>query len=61
MPAQAVVITDDLAIDGPGADKLTVSGNNTSRVLQVESGDTVRLSGLPSSRIEAILNSSRLD
>ncbi|HVK16013.1 MAG TPA: hypothetical protein VM533_03630, partial [Fimbriiglobus sp.] len=39
-------ITDDLAINGPGADRLTVSGNNTSRVFQVEAGDSVRLSGL---------------
>ena len=39
-------ITDDLKINGPGADKLTVSGNNTSRIFQVESGETVRISGL---------------
>ena len=34
-------ITDDLTINGPGADKLTVSGNNTSRIFKVESGETV--------------------
>ena len=34
-------ITDDLKINGPGADKLTVSGNNTSRIFKVESGETV--------------------
>ena len=39
-------ITDDLTINGPGADKLTVSGNNISRVFKVESGETVRISGL---------------
>src|SRR5215510_1008731 len=37
-------LTDDLAITGPGADKLTVSGANTSRVFQVESGETVSIS-----------------
>ena len=39
-------ITDDLKINGPGADKLTVSGNNTSRVFKVEAGETVTISGL---------------
>src|SRR4051812_49227545 len=29
-------ITDDLKINGPGADKLTVSGGNLSRVFKVE-------------------------
>src|SRR5262249_3765835 len=39
-------VTDDLTINGPGAANLTVSGNDTSRIFQVESGETVRLSGL---------------
>ena len=39
-------ITDDLTINGPGADRLTVSGNNISRVFKVESGETVTISGL---------------
>src|SRR5262249_5919061 len=39
-------ITDDLTINGPGADKLTVSGNNISRGFKVESGQVVRISGL---------------
>src|SRR5215470_13010074 len=39
-------ITGDLAINGPGAAKLTVSGSNLSRVFQVEAGETVSLSGL---------------
>lgn len=30
-----IIITDELTIDGPGADVLTVSGNNVSRVFQV--------------------------
>src|SRR5215470_11221061 len=39
-------LTDDLTINGPGADKLTVSGGNASRVFPVEAGETVSLSGL---------------
>src|SRR5262249_30037938 len=39
-------LTDDLTINGPGADRLTVSGSNLSRVFQVEPGETVSLSGL---------------
>src|SRR5262245_32414326 len=39
-------ITDAVKINGPGADKLTVSGNHTSRVFQVEAGETVSISGL---------------
>ena len=39
-------ITDDLTINGPGADKLTVSGSNISRVFKVEAGETVTISGL---------------
>src|SRR5215470_4756507 len=39
-------LTDDLKLNGPGADKLTVSGGNLSRVFQVEAGETVSISGL---------------
>src|SRR5262245_31571682 len=39
-------ITDDLTINGPGADRLTVSGNHISRVFKVESGETVSISDL---------------
>jgi hypothetical protein len=39
-------ITDDLTINGLGADRLNVSGNNTSRVFKVESGEAVKISGL---------------
>ena len=39
-------ITDSLTINGPGANKLTVSGNNASRVFSVAAGATVSLSGL---------------
>jgi hypothetical protein len=39
-------ITDHLTIDGPGADQLTISGGNLSRVFTVEAGEKVSLSGL---------------
>ena len=39
-------ITDDLTITGPGAGRLTVSGNGTSRVFTVGAGEKVAISGL---------------
>src|SRR5262245_45937557 len=39
-------ITDDLTIDGPGADRLAVSGNDASRVFNVGSGAVVSIDGL---------------
>src|SRR5262249_11820453 len=39
-------LTDDLKINGPGADRLAVSGGNASRVFEVEAGETVSISGL---------------
>jgi hypothetical protein len=39
-------ITDSLTITGPGAGALAVSGNNASRVFQVEANLTVAISGL---------------
>ena len=39
-------ITDDVAIAGPGATSLTVSGSNTSRVFKIEPGKAVTISGL---------------
>jgi hypothetical protein len=39
-------VTDDLTINGPGANIVTVSGNNTSRVFAVAAGKTVAISGL---------------
>jgi hypothetical protein len=39
-------ITDDLTISGPGAASLTLDAHGASRVLQVNSGATVGLSGL---------------
>src|SRR5262245_51732246 len=39
-------ITDDLTIDGPGADRLAVSGNDTNRVFQISSGVAVGIDDL---------------
>ena len=39
-------ITDDLTIDGPGADRLAVSGNDASRVFRIGSGVTVAIDDL---------------
>ena len=39
-------ITDDVKVNGPGADRLTVSGGNVSRVFKVETGEAVSISGL---------------
>ena len=43
-----IAIAKNLTITGPGADKLTVSGNNASRIFQCTGGTglTVRISGL---------------
>ena len=41
-----LLISDSLSIIGPGATQLTISGNNTSRIITVDSGVTVELSGL---------------
>src|SRR5688572_16449107 len=39
-------ITDDLIIDGPGAGRLAVSGNDASRVFRISSGVAVSIDGL---------------
>ena len=39
-------LTDNLTINGLGADDLTVSGNNASRIFSIESGVTVNIAGL---------------
>ena len=39
-------ITDNLEIDGPGADRLAVSGNDSSRVFRINSGVAVSIDGL---------------
>jgi hypothetical protein len=39
-------ITQSLDIEGPGADKLSVSGDNSSRVFEVAAGLSVTISGL---------------
>src|SRR5215831_8244658 len=47
-------ISGDLAIHGPGADELTVSGNNASRVFAIASGVTVTLSDLTIAQGKAV-------
>lgn len=39
-------VSSDVSITGPGAGLLTVSGNNTSRVLHITSGKTATITGL---------------
>src|SRR5262245_36887913 len=39
-------ITDALTIDGPGADRLAVSGNDASRVFRIDSGVSVDIDDL---------------
>ena len=39
-------ITQDLDIEGPGANKLTISGNDSSRVFDISAGATVTIAGL---------------
>ncbi|MFL6275670.1 MAG: HYR domain-containing protein [Blastocatellia bacterium] len=41
-----LLITDDLTITGPGSSIVTVSGNDQSRVFEINSGITVDISGL---------------
>lgn len=38
-----LVVSEDLSIDGPGADRVTVSGSGTTRVFRVEGGADVTL------------------
>ena len=39
-------ITSSTTVNGPGADKISVSGNNASRVLEIAAGQTVSIKGL---------------
>src|SRR5262245_43105893 len=39
-------ITDDLTIDGPGAEAVTVGGSHASRVFEVQAGVTVTIDGM---------------
>ena len=41
-----LLITESLTINGPGANQLSVSGNNASRVFEVAAGQNVTISGL---------------
>jgi hypothetical protein len=44
--ASELQIADSVTIDGPGANKVTVSGNNASRVFEVDAGFNASISGL---------------
>ena len=46
LASQLPKVTDTLAIMGPGADQLTVSGNNAVRVLEADLGVSLTLEGL---------------
>jgi predicted outer membrane repeat protein len=46
LTAGTLAITKDLTITGPGADIITVSGNNTSGVFEVHASATVAIAGL---------------
>ncbi|MCA9029903.1 MAG: hypothetical protein KDA66_03790, partial [Planctomycetaceae bacterium] len=41
-----LLISDDVTFTGPGADQLTIDAQGTSRVIQVNGGSDVRISGL---------------
>src|SRR5262249_44290069 len=41
-----LVVTKSLDIEGPGADQLTISGNNAARVFQINAGLTASISDL---------------
>jgi hypothetical protein len=47
-------ITDQLTIDGPGANRLIVSGNDASRVFQIGNGVVVSIDGLTITRGRAV-------
>jgi hypothetical protein len=48
-------ITDNLTIDGPGADRLAVSGNDVSRVFQISSGVAASIDALTVTHGHAVL------
>ncbi len=50
-----LAITDDVRIDGPGAGRLAVSGNDTSRVFNIAAGADVAIDDLTVTRGRALL------
>ncbi|MBA4064905.1 MAG: hypothetical protein C0501_14560 [Isosphaera sp.] len=50
-----LAITDDVRIDGPGAGRVAVSGNDTSRVFRIDAGAVVAIDGLTITRGNALL------
>jgi hypothetical protein len=49
-----LLLDKDLTITGPGADQLTISGNNSSRIFEIDSSATDSLSGLTISNGRAL-------
>src|SRR5262249_28430102 len=49
-------VTGDLTIDGPDADRLTVSGNHASRVFDISANTTVTIAGM--TMIDGLANGS---
>lgn len=45
LAAGEILVNKDLAIQGPGADRLTLSGNAASRIFRVGSGNTLMVAG----------------
>jgi CSLREA domain-containing protein len=54
LTAGELVVTKGLFIDGPGADRIAVNGQNTSRVVRIALGPGVTISGLTITRGNAI-------
>src|SRR5262245_52242738 len=46
LTSDQLTINKSLDIEGPGADKLAISGNDTNRVFDINAGFTVRITGL---------------
>jgi hypothetical protein len=49
-----LAISQDLDIEGPGSDRLTISGNHASQVLAIAQGATVTLAGLTIANGQAV-------
>ena len=44
--SREMMVTDGVTIDGPGADRLSISGNNSSRVFEIAASQSVSINGL---------------
>src|SRR5438046_1397672 len=54
LTSNELAINKCLDIEGPGADKLAISGNDTNRVFDISEGFTVRIAGLTITRGRAV-------